>query len=61
MSSCREDFSLVGVEAMAADRPVIASDLSGVKQVVAGAGIIFGKGRQRISYRVAQYSIEKMD
>lgn len=43
-SSNWEGFGLTAVEIMAAGKPVIASDVDGLKQVVEGAGIIFKKG-----------------
>lgn len=41
MSSHWEGFGLAAVEAMAARLPVIATDIDGLGQVVAGAGILF--------------------
>lgn len=43
-SSHWEGFGLTAVEIMAAGKPVIASDVNGLKQVVEGAGIVFGRG-----------------
>ncbi|MBD5632815.1 MAG: glycosyltransferase family 4 protein [Clostridia bacterium] len=43
-SSNWEGFGLTAVEIMAAGKPVIASDVDGLKQVVEGAGIIFQNG-----------------
>ena len=43
-SSNWEGFGLTAVELMAAGKPVIASDVDGLKQVVEGAGEIFSKG-----------------
>lgn len=43
-SSNWEGFGLTAVELMAAGKPVIASDVDGLKQIVAGAGVIFNKG-----------------
>lgn len=43
-SSNWEGFGLTAVELMAAGKPVIASDVDGLKQVVEGAGLIFKKG-----------------
>lgn len=43
-SSNWEGFGLTAVEIMAAGKPVIASDVDGLKQVVEGAGIVFGRG-----------------
>ncbi len=41
MSSHFEGFGLAAVEGMAAGKPVIASDVPGLKEVVQGAGILF--------------------
>ncbi len=41
MSSHWEGFGLAAVEGMAAGKPVVASDIPGVAQVVEGAGILF--------------------
>lgn len=43
-SSNWEGFGLTAVEIMAAGKPVIASDVDGLKQVVEGAGEIFHRG-----------------
>ena len=43
-SSNWEGFGLTAVELMAAGKPVIASNVDGLKQVVDGAGLIFEKG-----------------
>ena len=44
MSSHFEGFGLAAVEGMAAGKPVIASDVDGLSQVVDKAGFIFPKG-----------------
>ena len=44
MSSHYEGFGLAAVEGMAAGKPVIASDVDGLSQVVDKAGIVFPKG-----------------
>ena len=44
MSSHWEGFGLAAVEGMSAGKPVIASDVDGLKQVVEGAGILFECG-----------------
>lgn len=41
LSSHWEGFGLVAVEGMASGRPLIASDVDGLREVVAGAGILF--------------------
>lgn len=43
-SSNWEGFGLTAVEIMAAGKPVIASRVDGLKQVVDGAGIVFDRG-----------------
>lgn len=43
-SSNWEGFGLTAVEVMAAGKPIIASDVDGLKQVVEGAGLIFRRG-----------------
>lgn len=44
MSSHYEGLSLSSVEGMAAGKPMIASDVPGLKEVVGGAGILFPEG-----------------
>ena len=44
MSSHWEGFGLAAVEGMAAKKPVVASDVDGLKQIVDGAGLIFKVG-----------------
>ncbi len=46
-SSKWEGFGLTAVEIMAAGKPIIVSDVDGLKQVVEGAGEIFHKGDAR--------------
>jgi glycosyltransferase involved in cell wall biosynthesis len=46
-SSNWEGFGLTAVELMAAGKPVVASDVDGLKQVVDGAGLIFKRGNER--------------
>ena len=43
-SSNWEGFGLTAVELMAAGKPVIASDVEGLRQVVEGAGMLFHRG-----------------
>lgn len=47
ISSHWEGFGLAAVEGMAAGKPVVASDIPGVAEVVKGAGILFEKGNCR--------------
>lgn len=44
LSSNYEGFGLVAVEGMAAGKPVLASDVPGLAEVVKGAGILFEQG-----------------
>jgi len=46
-SSHWEGFGLTAVEMMAAGKPVVASDVDGLKQVVEGAGEIFNTGDEK--------------
>ena len=45
-SSHWEGFGLVAVEAMAAAKPIIASDVVGLKDIVSGYGLLFQKGNE---------------
>lgn len=47
MSSHWEGFGLAAVEAMAADKPVIASNVSGLASIVNGYGLLFKPGDHR--------------
>ncbi len=47
MSSHWEGFGLAAVEGMAAGKPVVASDVPGLAEVVGGAGILFPKGDEK--------------
>ena len=44
LSSHWEGFGLAAVEAMAAGRPLVATDVGGLHDVVSGAGILFPHG-----------------
>lgn len=44
LSSNWEGFGLAAVEGMAAGKPVVASDVDGLKQIVEGYGIVFPHG-----------------
>ena len=45
-SSCWEGFGLTAVEFMAAGKPIVASRVPGLEQVVEGAGLLFEKGSE---------------
>ena len=47
LSSNWEGFGLAAVEGMAAGKPVIASDVAGLRENVKGAGILFQKGNDK--------------
>lgn len=47
LSSNWEGFGLAAVESMAAGKPVIASDVDGLKQIVEGNGLVFEKGNEK--------------
>jgi len=47
VSSHWEGFGLVAVEGMATGKPVIASDVPGLSNVVEGAGILFERGNEK--------------
>lgn len=48
MSSEYEGFSLSAVEGMASGRPVLASDVDGLHEIVGGAGILFEYGNEHL-------------
>lgn len=47
MSSHWEGLSLSSVEGMAAGKPMIASDVEGLREVVGGAGLLFEKSNEK--------------
>lgn len=47
LSSEWEGFGLAIVEGMAANKPVIASDIDGVREIVNGYGLLFEKGNKK--------------
>lgn len=47
LSTNHEGFPLAALEAMAAGKPLIASDVPGVSDVVKGAGVLFEKGNAK--------------
>lgn len=52
LSSHWEGFGLAAAEGMAAGRPVIASDVDGLREVVQGAGIFFTKGNSEELFKI---------
>lgn len=46
-SSHWEGFGLTAVEIMASERPVVAADVEGLRQVVEGAGVLFPQGDEK--------------
>jgi glycosyltransferase involved in cell wall biosynthesis len=46
-SSQWEGFGLAAVEAMASGLPIVASDVSGLREVVSGAGLLFKQGDEK--------------
>jgi glycosyltransferase involved in cell wall biosynthesis len=48
LSSHYEGFGLTSIEGMAACKPVIASDVPGLREVVAGVGLLFPVGDEKI-------------
>lgn len=58
LSSHWESFGLAAVEAMAAGRPMIASDVGGLHDVVGGAGILFPHGDSKTLAEKIQYLCE---
>lgn len=55
MSSHWEGFGLAAAEGMAAGRPVIASNVDGLSQVVGGAGLLFEPGNDQELSSLLQY------
>lgn len=47
LSSNHEGFGLSIVEGMAAHKPCVASDVDGIKEIVAGFGLLFEKGNSK--------------
>jgi glycosyltransferase involved in cell wall biosynthesis len=47
VSSHWEGFGLAAVEGMAAKKPVLASNVKGLKEVVEGAGVLFERGNEK--------------
>lgn len=60
-SSHWEGFGLTAVEFMAAGKPVIASSVDGLKQVVDGAGILFNPGdEQQLAKNITQLTTDNI-
>lgn len=57
-SSHGEGFGLAAVEAMAAGRPMVASDVDGLHDVVGGAGILFPHGDSKALAQKIQWLCE---
>lgn len=55
MSSHWEGLSLSSIEGMSVGRPFLASDVDGLREVVAGAGLLFAHGdAQQLADRIAE-------
>ena len=54
LSSHWEGFGLAAVEGMASGRPLVASDVEGLKDIVAGAGVLFPHGDEEALARAIQ-------
>ncbi|MFJ8257595.1 glycosyltransferase [Peribacillus asahii] len=61
LSSNWEGFGLVAAEGMAAGKPVLASDVSGLREVVKGAGVLFPKGDSEELARIIKSLIKNQD
>lgn len=61
LSSHWEGFGLAAVEAMASGRPLIASDVGGLRDVVGGAGVLFPHGDDEVLAEKIQYLCEHPD
>ena len=60
MSSKWEGFGLAAVEGMAAGKPVLATNVDGLKAIVAGAGILFEAGdSEDLSRRIMSLDSDK--
>lgn len=60
MSSHWEGFGLAAVEGMAAGKPVIASNVPGLAEVVGGAGVLFPQGDEKaLAEIIRNLSIDK--
>lgn len=61
LSSHWEGFGLAAVEAMASGRPLVASDVDGLREVVKGAGILFPHGDDKALARSIRDLCENPD
>ena len=61
LSSHWEGFGLSAVEAMAAGRPLIATDVGGLRDVVKGAGVLFPHGDSKTLAQKIQWLCENPD
>ncbi len=62
MSSHFEGFGLAAVEGMAAGKPVIASDVDGLREVVKDAGILFSPGDyQQLAQIIKQLTSDRTE
>lgn len=61
LSSHWEAFGLAAVEAMASGRPLVASDVGGLRDVVGGAGVLFPHGDDKALAEKIQYLCEHPD
>lgn len=59
LSSNYEGFGLVAVEGMASGKPFLASDVPGLREVVAQAGLLFPKGdHKKLAEQIEQLRID---
>ena len=59
LSSQHEGLSLSILEAMASGRPVVASDVSGIRQIVGGAGVLFPYGdAEKLAEEIKKLSMD---
>lgn len=61
LSSHWEGFGLAAVEAMAAGRPLVATDVGGLHDVVSGAGLLFPHGDEKALAEKIQWLCENPD
>jgi len=61
LSSHWEGFGLVAVEGMAAGKPVLASNVKGLKEIVEGAGLLFEQGNVNYLKKIINKLIHDAD